>query len=131
MSHWTMHGKFRFLQELLNIRMNNLYVEGFDDYVITEIIHMLCISNDQCLQKFQNGHGWTVSNLIQNTFTFLTFWLKIENLVNHSSGDTMEEGLFVEFYSLLSFLFFSSSLFFSFKTSSSSLSIDTIWYLFQ
>ena len=24
------------LQELLNTRMNNLYVEGFDDYVITE-----------------------------------------------------------------------------------------------
>ena len=30
------------LQELLNIRMNNLYVEGFDDYVITEMINMLC-----------------------------------------------------------------------------------------
>ena len=23
-------------------RMNNLYVEGFDDYVITEMINMLC-----------------------------------------------------------------------------------------
>ena len=23
--------------------MNNLYVEGFDDYVITEMINMLCI----------------------------------------------------------------------------------------
>ena len=34
--------KVPILQELLNIRMNNLYVEGFDDYVITEIIHMLC-----------------------------------------------------------------------------------------
>ena len=31
------------LQELLNTRMNNLYVEGFDDYVITEMINMLCI----------------------------------------------------------------------------------------
>ena len=30
------------LQELLNTRMNNLYVEGFDDYVINEIINMLC-----------------------------------------------------------------------------------------
>ncbi len=26
------------LQELLNTRMNNLYVEGFDDNVITEMI---------------------------------------------------------------------------------------------
>ena len=30
------------LQELLST-MNNLYVEGFDDYVITEMINMLCI----------------------------------------------------------------------------------------
>ena len=30
------------LQELLNTRMNNLYGEGFDDYVITEMINMLC-----------------------------------------------------------------------------------------
>ena len=30
------------LQELLNTRMNNLYVEGFHDYVITEMINMLC-----------------------------------------------------------------------------------------
>ena len=30
------------LQELLNTRMNNLYVEGFDDYIITEMINMLC-----------------------------------------------------------------------------------------
>ena len=30
------------LQELLSTRMNNLYVEGFDDYVITEVINMLC-----------------------------------------------------------------------------------------
>ena len=29
------------LQELLNTRMNNLYVEEFDDYVITEMINML------------------------------------------------------------------------------------------
>ena len=30
------------LQELLNTRMNHLYDEGFDDYVITEMINMLC-----------------------------------------------------------------------------------------
>ena len=30
------------LQELLNTRMNNLYVEGFDNYVINEMIIMLC-----------------------------------------------------------------------------------------
>ena len=30
------------LQELLNTRMNNLHVEGVDDYVITEMINMLC-----------------------------------------------------------------------------------------
>ena len=30
------------LQELLNTRTNNLYVEEFDDYVITELINMLC-----------------------------------------------------------------------------------------
>ena len=30
------------LQELLNTRTNNLYVEGFDNYVITEMINMLC-----------------------------------------------------------------------------------------
>ena len=30
------------LQELLNTRTNNLYLEGFDDYVITEMINMLC-----------------------------------------------------------------------------------------
>ena len=30
------------LQELLSTRMNNLYVEGFDDYVITEMINILC-----------------------------------------------------------------------------------------
>ena len=29
------------LQELLNTRMNNFYVEGFDEYVITEMINML------------------------------------------------------------------------------------------
>jgi len=28
------------LQELLNTRTNNLYVEEFDDYVITEMINM-------------------------------------------------------------------------------------------
>ena len=30
------------LQELLNTRTNNLCVEGFDDYVITEMINMFC-----------------------------------------------------------------------------------------
>ena len=34
--------KVQVLQELLNTRMNNLYVEGFGDYVITEMINMLC-----------------------------------------------------------------------------------------
>ena len=29
-------------RELLNARTNNLYVAGFDDYVITEMINMLC-----------------------------------------------------------------------------------------
>ena len=29
------------LQELLNKRTNSLYVEGFDDYVITEMINTL------------------------------------------------------------------------------------------
>jgi len=31
--------KVSILQELLNTRTNNLYVEGFDDYVITEMIN--------------------------------------------------------------------------------------------
>ena len=35
--------KIPVLQELLNTRMDNLYVEGFDDYVITEMTNMLCI----------------------------------------------------------------------------------------
>ena len=30
------------LQELLNTRMNKLYVEEFDDYLITEMINRLC-----------------------------------------------------------------------------------------
>ena len=30
------------LQELLNTRTNNLYVEGFDDYVLTKMIKILC-----------------------------------------------------------------------------------------
>ena len=34
--------KVRILQEILNTRMNNLYVEEFDDYVITEMINMFC-----------------------------------------------------------------------------------------
>jgi len=47
MSHVSVHSKSRFLKENLlynsgfirtfNTRINNLYVEGFDDYVITEI----------------------------------------------------------------------------------------------
>ena len=40
------------LQELLNTRMNNLYVEGFDDYVITEMINMLC--KNQCFLFVHN-----------------------------------------------------------------------------
>ena len=28
--------------QLLYTRMNNLYVKGFDDYVITEMINMFC-----------------------------------------------------------------------------------------
>ena len=35
------------LQELLNTRItNNLYVEGFHDYVITEMINMLLMRID-------------------------------------------------------------------------------------
>ena len=30
------------LQEILNTRTTNLHVEGFDVYVITEMINMLC-----------------------------------------------------------------------------------------
>ena len=30
------------LQELLHTRTHNLYFEGLDDYVITEMINMLC-----------------------------------------------------------------------------------------
>ena len=33
------------LQELLNKRTNNLYVKEFDNYVITEMINLLC--NDE------------------------------------------------------------------------------------
>ena len=40
------HWKVPVLQEFLNTRTNNLYVEGFDDDVITEMINMLC--NDLC-----------------------------------------------------------------------------------
>ena len=35
--------KVQVLQEVLNTRMTNLYVEGFYDYVITEMINMLCM----------------------------------------------------------------------------------------
>ena len=34
--------KVPILQELLNTRMNNLYIKGFDDYVITEMMNILC-----------------------------------------------------------------------------------------
>ena len=34
--------KVPILQELLNTRKNNLYVEGFDDYMKTEMINILC-----------------------------------------------------------------------------------------
>ena len=34
--------KVSILQELLNTRMNNLYVGGSDDYVITDMIKLLC-----------------------------------------------------------------------------------------
>ena len=34
--------KVPILQKLLNTRMHNLYVEGFNDNVITEMINMLC-----------------------------------------------------------------------------------------
>ena len=30
------------LQELLNTRTNNIYAEGCDDYVINEMINILC-----------------------------------------------------------------------------------------
>ena len=42
LEHEEHEWKVPVLQELLNTRMNNLYVEGFDDYVITEMINMLC-----------------------------------------------------------------------------------------
>ena len=32
--------KVSVLQELLNTRTNNLYAEGFDDYIITEMVNM-------------------------------------------------------------------------------------------
>ena len=34
--------KVPILQELLNTKTKNLYVEGFDDFAITEMINMLC-----------------------------------------------------------------------------------------
>ena len=34
--------KVPILQEISNTKMNNLFVEGFDNYVITEKINMLC-----------------------------------------------------------------------------------------
>ena len=41
--------------DLLNTRTNNLYVEGFDDYVITQMVNMLCNEYiDQCLLFLHN-----------------------------------------------------------------------------
>ena len=43
------------LKSVLNTRTNNLYVGGFDDYVITEMINMLCNEYDQfrlCVHNF-------------------------------------------------------------------------------
>ena len=40
----TDHAWKKIIKELLYTRMNNLYVEGFDDNVITEMINM--ISNE-------------------------------------------------------------------------------------
>ena len=41
--------KVSVLQELLNTGTNNFFFEGFDDYIITEMINMLVVmSNDQC-----------------------------------------------------------------------------------
>ena len=44
MKYFPMNHKWKvpILQELLNTRINNLNVEGFDDYVITEMINSLC-----------------------------------------------------------------------------------------
>ena len=41
MSHWDHAWKVPVLQELLNTITYILYVEGFDDYEITEMINML------------------------------------------------------------------------------------------
>ena len=39
--------------DFLNTRTNNLYVEGFDDYVITEMVNMLWNRYiDQCFLFF-------------------------------------------------------------------------------
>ena len=62
--------KVSILQELLKTRLNNLYVEGFDDYILTEIINLfnsayLCIILhfsfcktifSKCLSKFKLNH---------------------------------------------------------------------------
>ena len=42
LSKMLVKKQMKYLQEILNTRTNNLYVEGFDDYVITEMINMLC-----------------------------------------------------------------------------------------
>ena len=47
--YWSVHGKIKFYKNYTKIRMNNSYVEGFDNDVITETINMLCgVSNYQC-----------------------------------------------------------------------------------
>ena len=38
----TVITKLPVLQELLNTRTNNIYAEGCDDYVINEMINILC-----------------------------------------------------------------------------------------
>ena len=38
--YFILFVKFERFTHILNTRMNNLYVEGFDDYVITEMINM-------------------------------------------------------------------------------------------
>ena len=57
------------LQELLNTRVNNLFVEGFNDYVITEMINMLC--NELWLCRL------FVNNLAYFCFSFVNLYIPI------------------------------------------------------
>ena len=52
------------LQEFLNTRMNNLYVEGFDDYVITEMININVVSKNQCF-LFVHNFAYLFSFLLE------------------------------------------------------------------